>query len=577
MHDNGKLKVVLYWHMHQPDYRNYITGIYQQPWTYLHAIKDYVDMVMHLEAEPRARVVINFTPILLEQIDDYAKQVTAFLKKHTITGILKKHKLIKDPLLSALAEPSLPSNLSQRLEIINWCARANEKRIIQRFPAYHRLIKITEDLKDSPEIIEYLNDQCILDLLVWYHLGWLAEHVRRSDIRIKRLLKKEHNFTYRDRIKLLTVISELLNSIIPRYRALAESKQIELSTTPYAHPIIPLLINFDTTLEAMPHAPMPEHKSYPGGVNRAKWHIKKSIKIFKKHFGFEPVGCWPSEGAISKATCELLQEYGFKWIASGAGVFWNSIKSVDPASQLSKNLSEHMPNQLPNQEIVCYFRDDRLSDFIGFEYSSWHADDAVANLINSLKEIANQESNNHEIIVSIILDGENAWEHYPENGYYFLNALYAQLAEHPELELTTYSNNLASNDIKIQQLPNLVAGSWVYGTLSTWIGSKDKNRGWDMLCDAKQCYDKVITAGNLSKEEIKQAVYQLSICEGSDWFWWFGDYNSAETVSDFEKLFRQNLTNLYKLLHKTPPEYLSTTFTFGKGSPTGGGSMRKSG
>lgn len=556
------------WHMHQPDYRDCNTGIYKQPWTYLHAIKDYVDMVMHLEAHPGARVVVNFTPILLEQIDDYATQIASFLNDQIA---------IKDPLLAALANPSLPGSLEEHKNIIYWCSRSNEQRVIDRFPVYKKLLQISEELEENPDHAEYINDQYIHDLVVWYHLSWLAENVRRSDIRIKRLLKKEHTYDLHDRHELFTVIGEHMSSIIPRYRNLAEAKQIELSTTPYTHPIVPLLVDLKCASEAMPDAPLPENDFYPGGVERSRWQIEKSIEIFKHYFGFAPVGCWPSEGAMSAATCNLLQAYEFKWVASGAGVFWNSVKSLEAEKQLHEDLSEHMPNQLANQEIMCFFRDDRLSDLIGFEYSTWHADDAVANLIHVLKELAAHESNHPDKVVSIILDGENAWEHYPENGYYFLNTLYKQLGNHPDIELTTYSAIQSNKNITPQTLPKLIAGSWVYGTLSTWIGSEDKNKAWDMLCNAKRCYDEVKESDVLTKDVMNEATMQLAICEGSDWFWWFGDYNSADSVSDFEKLYRDNLVNLYKLLNQPAPEYLSSKFTFGQGNPEGGGSMRRSG
>ena len=556
------------WHMHQPDYRDCNTGIYQQPWTYLHAIKDYVDMVMHLEANPKAHVIVNFTPILLEQIDDYASQIANYISDQAPIG---------DPLLSALANPTLTSEPDELKKIIYWCSRSNEQHVIHRFPVYERLLKISEKLEENPDSIEYINDQYVHDLIVWYHLCWLAENVRRTDIRIKRLLKKEHTYDLHDRHELLTVIGEHMSSIIPRYRNLAEAKQIELSTTPYAHPIVPLLVDLKCATDVMPDAPLPSHDSYPGGVERSRWHIEKSISVFKHYFGFAPVGCWPSEGAVSAATCNLLQAYDFKWVASGAGVFWNSVKSLEAAEQLHEEMSEHMPNQLANQDIMCFFRDDRLSDLIGFEYSSWHADDAVANLIHVLKDIAKHEDNNPERVVSIILDGENAWEHYPENGYYFLNALYKQLGDHPDIELTTYSAIQNNKNIKTQILPTLKAGSWVYGTLSTWIGSKDKNKAWDMLCDAKLCYDEVKKSGELTTTQLNEATMQLAICEGSDWFWWFGDYNSADSVSDFEKLYRDNLINLYELLHQPAPDYLSSKFTFGQGNPEGGGSMRRSG
>ena len=562
-----KLKVVLYWHMHQPEYRDLLTGVYQQPWTYLHTIKDYIDMVMHLESEPQARVVINFTPILLEQIDDYATQVTNYLTHKTS---------LRDPLLASLVDTEIPNDHEKRIEIINWCARAHEKHTIQRFSEFYRLIKISDLVLDNSQAVAYLNDQYFFDLLVWFHLGWLAEHVRRSDVRIKRLLNKKNTFNYQDRIELLTVIGELLNSTIPRYRALAKSKQIELSTTPYAHPIIPLLIDLQSALEATPDIQLPEHTKYPDGEQRAKWHIEKGLEIFKKYFGFAPVGCWPSEGAISTASCRLLQKHGFNWIASGDGVFRNTI-SRELNEGASNIYFEHLPNQLSDQNIICFFRDDQISDLIGFEYAAWHADDAVANLVHNLKKIKTHDKKHPNAIISIILDGENAWEHYPSNGYYFLNALYKELSQHPEFELTTYSDYLKDENIEIQTLPNIVAGSWVYGTLSTWIGDEGKNHGWDMLSNAKQCYDDATSSENLSSDALKLATQQLAICEGSDWFWWFGDYNSAETVSDFESLYRKNLSNLYEILNRTPPEYLSSSFTFGKGAPEGGGSMRKSG
>jgi alpha-amylase/alpha-mannosidase (GH57 family) len=568
MSANNKLNVVLYWHMHQPDYRDLMTEEYQLPWTYLHTIKDYADMAMHLEENPQAHVVVNFTPILLEQIDDYARQLISFEEKNTP---------IKDPLLSALVSRKLPDNVDARIDLISACMKVNKERVIHRFPAYERLVRIHEKFNTDLNIIYYLNDQYIYDLLVWYHLGWIAEHTRRNDIRIKHLLLKEHTFSFEDRMELINVISDLICSVIPRYKHLAETKQIELSTTPYTHPITPLLLDLQCGSEAMPEAPMPRHNEYPGGEDRARWHIEKGIEVFKKYFGFSPKGCWPSEGAISTESSKLMEEYGITWYASGAGVFWNSVHKAEQQHTQSNLFYEHQPNQIANQTSTCFFRDDHLSDLIGFEYSTWHADDAVANLVSKLKHFANDQIRFANSIVSIILDGENAWEHYPENGYHFLNALYKQLSSHPDINLTTYSDYLDNNNLPQQQLPELVAGSWVYGTLSTWIGSNEKNIGWEMLCEAKQHYDQVVAAGSLSPDELALLNKQLALCEGSDWFWWFGDYNSAETVSDFEKLFRHNLDNLYTLMKITPPAYLAVSFTHGRGSPAGGGSMRRSG
>lgn len=563
MPDKDKLNVVLYWHMHQPDYKISASDNYQQPWTYLHTIKDYVDMAMHLESSPKAKAVFNFTPILLDQIDDYAKQVAAYLKNKTE---------IRDPLLSALANSIHAVNGNNRIELIDWCMRAHEERVIQRYPAYKQLVDMNALLQDKQYAHMYLSDQYVIDLIVWYHLGWIAELVKRTDIRIKRLIKKAHSFDLNDRIELLTIIGELLSSIIPRYRDLAISGQIEITTSPYAHPIIPLLIDFNSAAEAVPNIKKPKFNKYPEGEERANWHIQRGIETFVHHFNFPPSGCWPSEGSLSTHTCKLLQNHGFAWTASGTNVLRNSIDLYSKEEKLPTY--EHKAIRLSGQDIACFFRDDELSDLIGFEYSGWHADDAVANLIHRLLDIAKKTTNQPDSIVAIILDGENAWEHYPENGYYFLNALYKELSSHPEINLTTFSEYLTTHTNR-QELPQLAAGSWVYGTFTTWIGSDEKNLGWDMLCEAKIVFDKIIASGNLSENKITEATMQLAKCEGSDWFWWFGDYNPAISVSSFEKLFRTNLIRLYELLYTEPPAYLYSSFTTGSNSTTDEGTMRR--
>lgn len=552
-----KLKLVLCWHMHQPEYRNLRNGEYQLPWTYLHVIKDYVDMVAHLEAVPTMRAVVNFAPILLEQIEDYAKQVQGYLQD----GIA-----MRDPLLAALASRSIPSSADERRKLIRDCLRANRDRQINRFPQFKKLAEMADWLDCQDDAIHYINSQFIADLLVWYHLSWMGETVKRTDRRIKRLIEKGHDFTLHERLEVIEVIGELLSTVIRRYRNLARAGQIELSLTPYAHPIMPLLLDINTAREAMPDAPLPQLDAYPGGEDRVRWHIEKGIQTFKRFFGFIPDGCWPSEGSVSKETLKILGEAGFTWAASGGNVLHNSLHKCG-----QERSAVHYPFRVDGTDIACYFRDDGLSDLIGFEYSKWHADDAVSDLIRHLENIARHEKGDG--VVSIIMDGENAWEHFPENGYYFLSALYKRLVEHPEIEMLTFSEYL-NKKASIKTLPHLVSGSWVYGTFSTWIGDIDKNRGWDMLGDAKWHFDKAVSSGRLSKEQLRKAEIQLAVCEGSDWFWWFGDYNPGEAVSNFERQFRLNLANLYHLLDEEPPAYLALSFTQGFGDPAMGGAMR---
>jgi alpha-amylase/alpha-mannosidase (GH57 family) len=324
----------------------------------------------------------------------------------------------------------------------------------------------------------------------------------------------------------------------------------------------------------MPDTNLPNLQRYPGGTARVEWHLQKGLESFEHYFGFAPTGCWPSEGSVSTEALKYFQAAGFRWVASGQNVLHNSLlASGQPLSKQDHPWLYH-PYQVDGGDIACFFRDDGLSDLIGFTYSEWHADDAVANLIGHLETIAATCKSSSDAVVSIILDGENAWEHYPENGFYFLEALYKGLAEHARLELTTFSECLDDGVAKAS-LPALVAGSWVYGTFSTWIGDSDKNRAWDMLGEAKQCYDRIMASGVLSQEQQLMAQRQLAICEGSDWFWWFGDYNPEDTVSDFERLYRQQLTTLYQMLGQEPPEYLVHVFTKGGGAPHHGGAMRR--
>ncbi len=557
-----RLKVVLCWHMHQPVYRDLITQEYQLPWTYLHAIKDYADMATLLEATPAARVVVNFAPILLEQISDYAHQIKGFITSHTP---------LHDPLLAALGAAKLPEDDAARVDLIKACLRVNRERLIDPFPQYRRLVEIATHLGEDSEALRYLGEQYFADLLMWYHLAWLGETVRRNNTAVRALIEKGYLFTLSDRHLLLSIIAELLGGLIGRYRKLAECGQVELSLTPYAHPIMPLMLDFNSAREAMPDVNLPQSPEYPGAEERVRWHIQQGIEVFRRHFGFTPQGCWPSEGGVSDATLRLLDEYGFRWAASGETVLYNSLARYNKAEPANKEWL-YQPYIVDASNIATFFRDDGLSDLIGFTYAKWHADDAVSNLISHLDSIASTHDTSNSV-VSIILDGENAWEYYPNNGYYFLSALYERLSVHPRLHMTTFSDCLESLP-PAKKLETLVAGSWVYGTFSTWIGDDDKNLAWDRLCDAKRAFDIALASGRLTDGRCAALEKQLAVCEGSDWFWWFGGYNPADTVSDFELLFRRHLANLYRLMDESIPEELSLVLSRGSGAPAQGGVMR---
>jgi alpha-amylase/alpha-mannosidase (GH57 family) len=543
--------------MHQPLYRDALTGRYVQPWVYLHGIKDYSDMAWHLESVPGARVVVNFTPILLEQIQDYCGQFDA--------GDLR------DPILRALQTMELGS-AQERNALVASLFRSDQERMIDRFPSYKRLQALYLAAGDASAA--YLDDQFIADLLVWYHLAWFGESVREGEPKISELVDKGENFTAADRAAVLAIVGKILHGIVPRYRALAERGQIELSTTPYAHPMLPLLVDLRSALEAMPGAPMPEAPRYPGGEARARLHLEEARRSHASRFGSAPRGCWPSEGGVSDAALALIADAGFMWAASGEGVLAHSFRGQDGAAPTrSDYLYRPYAVADPSKPLACFFRDDQLSDAIGFTYATWHGEDASNNLIVALEGICGATREQNAPVATIILDGENAWEHYPENGRYFIRALYEKLAAHPYIRMTTFSDYLRSHRPE-SSLKHVVAGSWVYGTLSTWIGSADKNLGWDELVQAKTAYDEAITG--LEPERADRAEVHLRSCEGSDWFWWFGDYNSAQMVREFDQLYRTHLHRLYELIGRPAPPLLEHAISEGKGEPEHGGSMRRS-
>jgi len=561
MNAPARLPVVLLWHMHQPQYRDALSGQYVLPWTYLHAIKDYTDMAAHLEQNPAARAVVNFTPVLLDQLDELSRRI----RQHLVEG-----SPLPDPVLGLLGPDPVPTQPAARLTVLKACLRAHRQNLIERFPPFLALVNCAEQCA-SLERIGWASDALMHDLAVWYHLAWMGETVRRTDPRVATLSGQSSGFTAAQRRELLELIGELLAGIIPRYRQLQESGQCELSVTPYSHPLLPLLFDFNATHDTVPDATLPQHAGYPGGAERAQWQVAESLRVYERYFGARPRGCWPAEGAISEPALRLLDAHGFAWAASGGTLLHESLAASGQNPDLTD--AYNRPYQLPGTRLNCFFRDERLSDLIGFTYSSWRGDDAANDFVQKLLATAASTSGlTHAVLIA--LDGENAWEYYPFNGYFFLQALYAGLAAHPQLELMTLSQCLGRG-LPPMPLQKVKAGSWVHGTLATWIGDAAKNRGWDLLCDAKQAVDEVLAQATPDPAAQTAITRQLALCESSDWFWWFGDYNPAEAVSQFDQLFRRQLQNLYQLLGRAAPDALSRPISQGSGDMENGGVMRR--
>src|SRR5581483_5223528 len=419
------LKLVLLWHMHQPDFRDHITGEFLQPWVYLHALKDYSDMAAHLEAHPKMHAVVNLVPILLEQLDDYAAQF--------------KRNDLRDSLLRMLRHPDLDSlGRDDRVLLINQCFRANHVKMIEPFAPFKRLHEINRFVAGQiADHVQYLSGQYLADLVTWYHLVWTGETIRRDEELVVQLMTQGQSFSHAQRLALFDLVGRVVSGTVERYRRLAQSGQIELSTTPYYHPIGPLLLEFDSAREAMPDAPFPRTGNYPGGRTRCIWHIQRAQDSHAARFGAPAQGMWPAEGAVSLPFCQVLSERGVKWAASGEAVLLNSLRKCGMATS-DRDDALYRPYRIdgPNG-IICLFRDDRLSDAIGFEYKGWHGSEAVIHFIGQLERILERTPEDEVPVVSVMLDGENAWEFYPYNGFYFLRELYARLEDHPTIRTTT--------------------------------------------------------------------------------------------------------------------------------------------
>ncbi len=556
-----RLDLLLLWHMHQPDYRDRARGEPVLPWTYLHAIKDYTDMAAHLERHPGIRATVNFVPVLLDQLEDYGAQF--------------RRNDLRDFLLRLLGHPDLDRiDAGARKRLLDSCCRSNHLTMVTPFAPYKRLHEIFRMLEGEDEVaLGYVSGSFLGDIVTWYHLSWIGETERRRRPLLAELMSKGQGYTHADRMQLLALIGELIESIVPRYRALAQAGRIELSTTPYAHPLAPLLLDFAVARESQQNIELPRSPYYPGGRSRVMAQLGHTLESHAARFG-AAAGVWPAEGALSAAFLQLLAQQGFRWTGCSESVLASSLLAEGRTEKRERTL--YRPYRVAGADgTTVFFRDERLSDLIGFEYAKWHGRDAARDFVERLEAIRREAPPDEAPLVTVALDGENAWEHYPYNAYYFFDDLYGALESHPVIRTVTPSAYLAQNAARAGELQRLVAGSWVYGTFSTWIGNADKNRAWDLLCEAKQSYDLVMSSERLNAEERARAESQLEVCEASDWFWWLGDDNPSRSVASFDQLFRLNLANLYAELKLPVPAYLGEPLSRGGGERELGGTMRR--
>lgn len=488
------------------------------PWVRLHALKDYLDMPLRATRHSNTKVTFNLVPSLLDQI------------QHYLNGGTDRHLE-----LSQLdAEALTPED---RQEILDTFFNANPPRMILPYPRFRELFDKARSGGTHGKLIDLFSSSEFRDLQVWSSLCWV-DPLFRSEEPISALLSKERHFTELDKQRFFQWQRALLDRIIPTYQKLFSASAIDLSFTPYYHPILPLLCDTNSALEALPELSLPQNRfRHP---EDAEWHIKASCENFPKVFGAPLQGMWPSEGSISAETLTLMRKHGITWSASDEEVLYCSLRksklAIEPYSLYQ--VYEH-------NGLKLFFRDHSLSDRIGFVYAGWPAERAVSDFIDHLGNI--RERCRHHLdsaVVPVILDGENAWEYFPDDGAAFLDLLYTRLAEDKHFALCTFSE--AARSLPARQLPEIHAGSWIHHNFRVWIGHPEDNLAWDLLSETRDTLVR-FEADNpkYSPALLLEAWEELRIAQGSDWCWWYGDEHVGPNNPAFDLLYRQHLAAVY--------------------------------
>ncbi len=535
-------QVAILWHMHQPSYEDLITQEHILPWVRLHALKDYYGMVALLDEFPRIRVTFNLVPSLLVQIEAFGENRA------------------RDRFLDLSLRPAAELGEADALFIVENFFHAHRERMIGVYPRYSELLErrgaAAPASGDFRTVVRRFSEDDLRDLQVWHKLAWIDPIYQATDARVRTLLDKGRGFTEDDKAVLREVELEILKRVIPQYRAAAARGQIEVSASPFYHPILPLLCDSNIYLRTHPESRMPTARfAHP---EDAVEHLDRAVKLHERLFGRRPVGLWPSEGSVSEAIVPLVARAGFTWMATDELILSRTQSTTferDAHGHLEQPEHLYAPFRVTTggASVACVFRDHALSDLIGFTYAGWPAEVAAKDFVWRLAEAGRRftsRTGGEEAVISIILDGENAWEHFEGGGRPFLRALYRLLSEHPDLRTVTMADACAATR---RELTSIFPGSWIDANFYIWIGHADDQRAWSQLAVARQALQ---AATGVGAADVARAFEELLVAEGSDWFWWYGDDHSSAHDADFDELFRRHLRNVYTLLRKPIPDDL---------------------
>jgi alpha-amylase/alpha-mannosidase (GH57 family) len=525
-----RIHLCFVWHQHQPFYKDLATGEYRLPWTRFHALKDYYGMVKILEEFPNVHQTFNLVPSMIAQVSEYAAGAA------------------RDPFLNCAVQPVESLTEAEQEFVLRYFFQANAGRMIYRYPRYGELYDAWQKSGRSPQRARRIfSTQDLRDLQVLSQLAWFDEEFQAHDPEVKALIAKERNYSLDDQAVMARKQREIIAQVVPVHKEFASRGQIEISTTPFYHPILPLICDSNVAAVSHPGVPLPSRFQHPGD---ARHQLKSAREFIEREFGRAPVGLWPSEGSVSDEALAIAAEVGFEWAATDNGVLAQTLhKTAGPDVTYRSYLWQQGQNRLR-----MIFRDHFLSDLIGFEYSKMGAAEAADHFLDRIRANANPLSvGGADVLVPIILDGENAWEYYYQNGRPFLRELYRRISNSLDMVALTVSEALKLDNPR--PLDHIYPGSWINANFDVWIGASEDNKAWEYLLRARQKYGEV--ASGVSEANRRLAYEELLIAEGSDWCWWYGPEHQSDNRPEFDQLYRQHLANVYRALNLPPPDELS--------------------
>ena len=542
----NRIHLAVLWHMHQPQYRDPETGLYVLPWTRLHATKDYWGMVKLLEEFPRFHATFNMVPSLCMQLEEYASGN------------------FREPWFSLAFKATESLTKEDKREILDRAFQVNHDRLLTRWPRFLELYDWSRAAGGAQALITF-TPRDWRDLQVLSQLAWMDEECFTKDEVVSRLSNRGKDFTKKDKEDLKTKQLELIGKVLPEYREAAKRGQIEISTTPFYHPILPLLCDSDIARVANPGTPLPR-RAYRRPED-AREQLRRAKEYHEKVFGVLPTGLWPSEGSVSDQALQIAAEEGFHWFGTDEGVLGRTLnvgffRDGNGIAANADRLYQPWRLQLPSTGITGLFRDHHLSDLVGFVYSRMDGTAAAADLHGRLRHLGDTVKSAKPLTVCLFLDGENAWEYYPGNGRQFLREFYRRISDDGDFRALTASETIAASG-DLATTAGIFPASWINANFDVWIGHQEDVTAWDLLWDAREAYAHAVEAQAKrrpdapTEEGLKEARESLLAAEGSDWCWWFGPEHSTTNDAEFDALYRKHLTGVYLALGQVAPEELA--------------------